>query len=147
MDDPALVRVLQRLRDVQEHWNDVQVAGAAQPAQIAAGSELHRQHHRVGQVMWRIDLQHGSMIQTARDRMLALERGQHGFPRRAGRVRYLQCNIDPAGVIVGAPYFTLTARTQFFEQRKTRVQTPTFERGCKLSHDLMGLEGAVQVPV
>ncbi len=126
MDDPALMRVLQRLCDVQEHRNDVQIARATQPAQIAAGGELHGQHDRLAQMVWRKNLQHRSMIQTTRNRVLALKGSEHRFARSSSSVGHLQSDVDPAGVVVGTPHLALTARAQFLEQGETRVQTVTF---------------------
>jgi hypothetical protein len=140
MDDPALVRVLQRLCDIQEHRDDVQVTGPTQAAQIPARGELHGQHHRVSQVMRGKYLQCGSMIQTTRDRVLALKGGQYGLAGSSCGVGYLQRNVDAADVVVGAPDFALSARTQFLEQSKARVQTVTSEGCCELSHDLLGPE-------
>jgi hypothetical protein len=32
MDDPALMRMLECLRDIEQDWNDLEVPGTAQPA-------------------------------------------------------------------------------------------------------------------
>ena len=71
MDDAALVRVFQRLRDVDEHGHDFEIALAAQPAQIATGGQFHGQRDEIAFAIRRLHFQDGRMIEPARDGVLA----------------------------------------------------------------------------
>jgi len=75
VNNAALVGVLERLRDVEKHRNDVEISAASKAAKITAVRELHGQNHYFPRAMrWKY-LQHRRVIQAARNRVLALKYG------------------------------------------------------------------------
>jgi hypothetical protein len=107
--DAARVCVLERFGYFEQHRHDVEVCRAAQPSQITAPRELHRQHEDILDPLRRQHLEDPGMLQAVGDVVLALER----FPRRriargSGR-KDLQGDVDAARLVVRAPYFPLSS--------------------------------------
>ena len=125
MDDTVLMRVFERLRDVDEHRHDVEIALATQPAQISARGELHRQRDEIALAIRRVHLEDGRMIHPARDGVLAAERGPRSIVVRELRAQNLESNLDAALIVTRTPDFRLTACPQLLEQCVTRGARPS----------------------
>ena len=110
MDDAALVRVLECLRDLDEHRHDRQVAGAAQPAQVPARGELHRQDEGRAVALRREHLEDARVIQAARTLVLVHERDPGcGGAAPGPRAQDLQRNVGAGLGVEGAPDLPLPA--------------------------------------
>src|SRR5207245_1227510 len=110
MDDAALVRVLERLRDLQQDRNDLEVTGASQAAQIPAGGELHRQDDCIVRSLGGIYLEYGRVVEAACDRVLVLQRRPGAFVAPELGAENLERDVDAARVVAGAPGFRLARR-------------------------------------
>ncbi len=82
MDDAMLVRIFQRLSDVDENRHDIQITGATQFAQIAAGRELHRQSREVAFTIGRLHFENQRVIEAARNGVLAQDARPSGVTLR-----------------------------------------------------------------
>ncbi len=72
MNDAALVRVLQRRRNLQENGDYLEVSGTAQAPQIATGGELHWKRNHVSRTLWGKDLEDRRVIEATRDLVFTL---------------------------------------------------------------------------
>ena len=134
VDHATLVRVLERLRDLQQHRDDGEVAAAPQPAQIASAGQLHGQQQRAVLALRGKHLEDPGMIQAAGALVLVQQRG----PRRGaapGRgVQDLQRNVEPALRIMRAPHLALTAAAQPFVQSVAGLECASGIRGQRIAH-------------
>ncbi len=122
MHNAPLVGVLQRLGNLDEHRNDLEVPCTAKAPQVAARGKLHGQRNNVARALGREDLQYCSVAQPIGDLVFPLKSGPGGFVARERRAENLQRDIDAAHLIVRAAHLSLTARTKSVEQRVAGVQ-------------------------
>src|SRR5207302_11028322 len=138
-DDAALVRVLERLRHLQQDPNDLEVAGASQAAQITTGRELHRQHDGIIRSLGRKYLEDGGVIELTGDRVLVLERRPGALITRKLGAQNLERDVDATHVVVCAPDFALTAGAQPLELPVAAGQALSIDRSRSLCHGLTWL--------
>ena len=135
MDYTALVRVLERLGDLEENRDDRQIIGTAQAAQVTTRRELHRQKERPILALGLIYLEDERMIETTG----ALVFVTQCVPRRRGASRChsqdLQRDIRTTLGIMGAPHLALTASAQSFLKDVARPDQRGFIRDRRLVHD------------
>jgi hypothetical protein len=124
VNDPALMRVFQGLCNFEEYRNDFEKARTPQPAQIAAGSELHGQNHCFASSLGREHFENGRMVQEARDGVLVLQRAPR-LVRTTRGIHHLEGDVDSARSIVRAPNFSLPARAQLVQERIARIELHT----------------------
>jgi len=99
--DALLMRILKRGCDFKQYRDDLQIAGAAQAAQITAGRKLHRQHRRIGVTLRAVHLQNRRMIEQARDLVLVLKAGALPVPIRPSNEQMIGPSLGADGVAQG----------------------------------------------
>ena len=144
VDDSAFVRMLQGLRNFEQHRNDFEESGTAQATKIPSGGELHRQNHCVAGSLRRKYLQDRRMIKPARNSVLVLKKTPRLILTCTG-VHDLEGDIDAARTVMRAPHFPLPARAQLIQERVACIELPTFDCRNSLGHNLVWPHGAQYV--
>src|SRR5262245_18301617 len=134
------MRVLERLRNIDEHRHDIEVTLAAELAQICAGGELHGQRDEIAFAIRRLHLQDGRMIEPARDGVLAHQRGPRRIVVSEAGIQNLESDVDTHGLIARAPDFRLPASTQLLEHRVAGGDAPSVRWGRGFGPGLTGVE-------
>ncbi len=120
MDDAVLVRVFQRLRDVDEHRNDIEVARAAKLSQVAARGQVHGQGRKVAFPIGRLHFENERVLQLAGDGVLTHQPRPCRFALCQRRAQNLERDFNTRELIARAPDFRLPAGTQLFDQGVAR---------------------------
>ncbi len=115
--DAARVGVFEGFGDLEQHRHDLQISRTAKAPQVAAGGELHGQHHDVLYSLRGEDLKNPGMLQAAGNVVLALERLPSHRIAGGGPREHFQGDVDATRFVVRLPDLTLAASTDTLDQR------------------------------
>src|SRR5579875_694691 len=108
--------MLERLSDLDQDRNDLEIAHAAQTAQVPARRELRRQCEHVAVPNGRIELQNMGMSEPARDLVGADERLPAAGTGGDFRPQHLERDLFALVMVACAPHLALAALAELAEE-------------------------------